>query len=69
MTAAFVDIGEPPSGEISLFNAYIGLWPSFAHDTIWSLRDVKDILSTKVFYYGFEVEDERLREFNANTRP
>ncbi|KAF8594056.1 hypothetical protein BDV93DRAFT_502254 [Ceratobasidium sp. AG-I] len=67
MSAVIVDIGKPPSGGITPFNAYVALSRSSGRDTIRLLRDFKDVLFTKVPCHKLVAEDERLRNLNAST--
>ena len=63
-----VDIGKPPTNELSLFNVYVALSRSSGRRTIRLLRGFDDKLFTKSVGEELMLEDERLAELNMNTK-
>lgn len=67
MNAAIVDIGRPPTGKITPFNAYVALSRSSGRDTIRLLRNFDETLFTNVPCHKLAAEDKRLQKLNAAT--
>lgn len=65
--SVIVDLGRPPSGKLSAFNAYVALSRSRGRSTIRLLRDFDDNLFTIHPHEGLRREDERLSVLEADT--
>lgn len=64
-----VDIGKPPTGgPLTPFNAYVALSRSSGRETIRLLRDFDDSLFTTLPSLELEVEDQRLKDLNEETK-
>jgi hypothetical protein len=63
-----VDIGRPPNGKLTPFNAYVALSRSSGRETIRLLRDFDDILFTKAPSAMLEEEDRRLYDLDRETQ-
>ncbi|KAF8433224.1 hypothetical protein L210DRAFT_880780, partial [Boletus edulis BED1] len=62
-----VDIGTPPSGELTPFNAYVALSRSRGRDTIRLLRPFDERLFTSHPNEHLRTEDERLNRLDHET--
>lgn len=67
MKCVIVDIGKPPSGSLTPFNAYIALSRSRGRDTIRLLRDFDDKLFTTHPSEELRQEDLRLTDLEEKT--
>lgn len=63
-----VDLGNPPSGALTPFNAYVALSRSSGRDSIRLLRDFDDTLFTTMPSVELEAEDVRLNAMNQKTK-
>lgn len=63
-----VDIGQPPSGGLTPFHAYVALSRSSGRETIRLLRDFDETLFTKVPCEKLEAEDRRLEDLDKETK-
>jgi ATP-dependent exoDNAse (exonuclease V) alpha subunit len=63
-----IDLGRPPTGKLTPFNAYVALSRSSGRDTIRLLRDFDEDLFTTVPSEALEAEDVRLEELDEKTR-
>jgi hypothetical protein len=62
-----VDIGRPPYGRLTPFNAYVVLSQSLGREIIRLLRDFEPELFTKVPSLMLEEEDKRLYQLDRET--
>ncbi|KIL62628.1 hypothetical protein M378DRAFT_80921 [Amanita muscaria Koide BX008] len=63
-----VDLGRPPTGKLTPFNAYVALSRSSGRDTIRLLREFDEQLFTTAPSEALEAEDRRLEWLNGETR-
>ncbi|KIM57092.1 hypothetical protein SCLCIDRAFT_1219768 [Scleroderma citrinum Foug A] len=63
-----IDIGNPPSGTLTLFNIYVALSRARGRNQIGLLRDFDDKLLTKHPSEYLCLEDERLGDLETNRR-
>lgn len=63
-----IDIGPPPSGGLTPFNAYVALSRGQSRDSIRLLRDFDDKLFTQHPSEYLRIEDERLIELDKQTK-
>ncbi|KIL60607.1 hypothetical protein M378DRAFT_50592, partial [Amanita muscaria Koide BX008] len=63
-----VDLGRPPTGKLTAFNAYVALSRSSGRDSIRLLRDFDEDLFTTVPSEALEDEDARLEVLDQMTR-
>jgi hypothetical protein len=63
-----VDIVQPPTGSLSLFNLYIALSRSLGQDTIQLLQDFDERTFQKSHKTQLLDEDDRLEKLDRNTR-
>ncbi|KIL55389.1 hypothetical protein M378DRAFT_90953 [Amanita muscaria Koide BX008] len=63
-----VDLGRPPSGRLTPFNAYVALSRSSGRDTIRLLRDFDEQLFTTAPSEALEEEDQRLERLAQETK-
>ena len=63
-----VDIGRPPTGGLTPFNAYVALSRSSGRETIRLLRDFDEDLFTTVPCHKLEKEDKRLYDLDRETK-
>jgi len=68
LSCIIVDIGPPPSFELSPFNAYVALSRCRGRDGIRLLRPFDDALFTEHPLEDLRVEDERIRILDRATR-
>ncbi|KAF9516082.1 hypothetical protein BS47DRAFT_1293097 [Hydnum rufescens UP504] len=63
-----VDLAQPPTRQLTAFNAYVALSRSSGKDTICLIRDFDDTLFTTPACEILEAEDTRLRELDRSTQ-
>jgi hypothetical protein len=64
---AMIDIGKPPSGQLTAFNVYVALSRGRGRENIRLLRDFEDKLFTEHPSEHLRIEDKRLDELNKAT--
>jgi hypothetical protein len=65
---SMIDIGKPPTGELTAFNAYVALSRGHGREDIRLLRDFQDDIFTKHPSEHLRIEDRRLDDLNDNTK-
>jgi len=63
-----IDLGTPPTGQLTPFNAYVTLSRSRGRDSIRLLRDFDERLFTHHPSEYLRIEDDRLDELDRSTR-
>ena len=63
-----IDIAQPPSGGLNLFNLYVALSRSSGRDTIRLLRDFDDQIFLKTHDVALLAEDDRMERLNDITQ-
>jgi hypothetical protein len=64
----FIDIGRPPSGELTPFNVYVALSRARGREHVRLIRDFDDSLFTRHPSERLRVEDKRLQELDMATK-
>jgi ATP-dependent exoDNAse (exonuclease V) alpha subunit len=67
ITYPIIDIGRPPTNELTPFNAYVALSRGHGRESIRLLRDFDDKMFTRHPNEYLRLEDERLRRLNKET--
>jgi len=56
----FIDIGRPPSGELTPFNVYVALSQAWGREHVWLIHDFDDLLFTKHPSEYLRIKDQHL---------
>ncbi|KIK81359.1 hypothetical protein PAXRUDRAFT_156284, partial [Paxillus rubicundulus Ve08.2h10] len=67
ISTVLIDIGTPPTGQLTPFNIYVALSRSCGRDTIRLLRDFDERLLTSHPSEYLRVEDARLARMDEET--